>query len=87
MCGIDLSDAVTPDGAAFRTSVAALATDVVRDDLAGVRSYLLHCERSSGLYLFESVLSAGRDLGVQIGGFTIRESERRMPCSPPTAGT
>jgi len=71
VCGIDLSDAVTPDGAAFRTSVAALATDVVRDDLAGVRSFLLHCERSSGLYLFDSVLSAGRDLGLQVGGFTI----------------
>ncbi len=51
--------------------MAALATDVIRDDLAGVRSYLLHCERSSGLYLFDSVLSAGRDLGLQIGGFTI----------------
>src|SRR5690348_6490658 len=52
VCGIDLSEAVTPDGAAFRSSVAALATDVIRDDLAGVRSYLLHCERSSGRYLF-----------------------------------
>jgi heterotetrameric sarcosine oxidase gamma subunit len=70
VCGIDLSEAVTPDGAAFRSSVAALATDVIRDDLAGVRSYLLHCERSSGRYLFDSVLSAGRDFGIQIGGFT-----------------
>ena len=70
VCGIDLSETVTPDGAAFRSSVAALATDVIRDDLAGVRSYLLHCERSSGLYLFDSVLSAGRDFGVEIDGFT-----------------
>jgi heterotetrameric sarcosine oxidase gamma subunit len=70
VCGIDLSDTVTPNGAAFRTSVSALATDVIRDDLAGVRSYLLHCERSSGLYLFDSVLSAGRDLGIQTGSFT-----------------
>jgi len=70
VCGIDLSDAVTPDGAAFRSSVAALATDVIRDDVAGVRSYLLHCERSSGQYLFDALLSAGRDLGVEIDGFT-----------------
>jgi heterotetrameric sarcosine oxidase gamma subunit len=70
VCGIDLSDAVTPNGAAFRTPVATLATDVIRDDLAGVRSYLLHCERSSGLYLFDSVLSVGRDLGLEVGGFT-----------------
>ena len=69
VCGIDLSDAVTPDGAAFRTAVAALATDVVRDDVAGVRSYLLHCERSSGQYLFDALMSAGRDLGIEIDGF------------------
>jgi heterotetrameric sarcosine oxidase gamma subunit len=69
VCGIDLSDAVTPDGAAFRASVAALATDVVRDDVAGVRSYLLHCERSSGQYLFDALMSAGRDLGIEIDGF------------------
>jgi len=70
VCGIDLSDAVTPDGAAFRASVAALATDVIRDDVAGVRSYLVHCERSSGQYLFDALLSAGRDLGIEIDGFT-----------------
>jgi heterotetrameric sarcosine oxidase gamma subunit len=69
VCGVDLSDAVTPDGAAFRTAVAALATDVVRDDVAGVRSYLLHCERSSGQYLFDALMSAGRDLGIEIDGF------------------
>jgi len=69
VCGIDLSDAVTPDGAAFRTAVAALATDVVRDDVAGARSYLLHCERSSGQYLFDALMSAGRDLGIEIDGF------------------
>ena len=59
VCGIDLSDDVTPDGSAFRTAVAALATDVVRDDRDGTPSYLLHCERSSGQYLF----------GIEIGGF------------------
>jgi heterotetrameric sarcosine oxidase gamma subunit len=69
LCGIDLSDRMTPDGAAFRSSVAALATDVIRDDVAGVRSYLLHCERSSGQYLFDALLMAGRDLGIEIDGF------------------
>ena len=71
VCGIDLSEAITPNGAAFRSSVAALATDVIRDDVAGLRSYLLHCERSSGRYLFDSLLSAGRDFGIEIDGFTI----------------
>jgi len=70
VCGIDLSDMVTLDGAAFRSSVAALATDVIRDDVAGARSYLLHCERSSGQYLYDALLSAGRDFGIEIDGFT-----------------
>jgi sarcosine oxidase gamma subunit len=69
ICGIDLSDGIAPDGAAFRTSVAALATDVIRDDLGGTRSYLLHCERSSGQYLFGALLSAGTEFGIEIDGF------------------
>jgi len=66
VCGIDLSDDVVPDGAAFRTSVAALVTDVVRDDTDGVRSYLLHCERSSGQYLATALLDAGFEFGLEI---------------------
>jgi sarcosine oxidase, subunit gamma len=69
VCGIDLSDGITPDGAAFRTSVAALATDVIRDDLGGTPSYLLHCERSSGQYLFGALLRAGAGFGIEIDGF------------------
>jgi len=70
VCGIDVSDGITPDGAAFRTSVAAVATDVIRDDAGGVRSYLLHCERSSGGYLFGELLAAGSEFGIEIDGFT-----------------
>ncbi len=69
VCGIDLSDDVTPDGGAFRTSVAALATDVIRDDVGGTRSYLLHCERSSGQYLFDALLTAGAEFAIEIDGF------------------
>jgi heterotetrameric sarcosine oxidase gamma subunit len=71
VCGIDLSDDITPDGAAFRTSVAALATDIVRDDVSGTRSYLLHCERSSGDYLFRALLRAGADFAIEIDGFRL----------------
>ena len=69
VCGIDLSEGITPDGAAFRTSVAALATDVIRDDLGGTPSYLLHCERSSGQYMFGTLLRAGAEFGIEIDGF------------------
>lgn len=69
VCAIDLADAVTPDGTAFRTSVAKLVTDVVRDDHDGERSYLLHCERSYGQYLFDALLDAGAEFAVAIDGF------------------
>jgi heterotetrameric sarcosine oxidase gamma subunit len=78
LCAIDLSDAVTPDGASFRSSVAKVTTDVVRDDLPGsegtVPSYLLHCERSSGQYLFDALLDAGREFGIQVDGFSLDPS-------------
>jgi len=70
VCGIDTAAAITPDGAAFRTAVAAVATDVIRDDTGGIPSYLLHCERSSGAYLFGELLEAGGEFGIDIDGFT-----------------
>jgi heterotetrameric sarcosine oxidase gamma subunit len=73
VCGVDLSEEVTPDGAAFRSSVANLETDVVRDAQDGVRSYLLHCERSSGQYLFNVLLDAGGEFGIEIEGFVAPE--------------
>lgn len=69
LCGIDLDDSVTPDGAALRTSVARVVTDVIRDDSGGSPSYLLHCERSSGQHLFDALLDAGAEFGVEITGF------------------
>ena len=73
LCGIDLADASTPAGAAFRSSVAKLVTDVVRDDQespAGPAwSYLLHCERSYGQYLFDALLDAGAEFGIGVDGF------------------
>ena len=70
VCGIDTGEDMTPDGTAFRTSMAAVATDVIRDDTGGERSYLLHCERSSGAYLFGALLTAGGEFGIEIDGFT-----------------
>jgi heterotetrameric sarcosine oxidase gamma subunit len=69
VCGIDLSEEVTPDGAAFRSSVAKLVTDVVRDDRDGEWSFLLHCERSSGQYLFDALIDAGDEFGIEVEGF------------------
>ncbi len=71
LCGADLHDDMAPDGAALRSAVAGVATDIVRDDRAGVPSYLLHCERSSGQYLFGALVSAGESLGVGVDGFRL----------------
>jgi heterotetrameric sarcosine oxidase gamma subunit len=75
LCGADLHDDMAPDGAALRSAVAGVATDVVRDDTmidgAAVPSYLLHCERSSGQYLFGALVSAGESLGIGVDGFRL----------------
>lgn len=73
-CGVDLTDEMCPDGAALRSAVAGLATDIARDDRGGIRSYLLHCERSSGQYLFDSLLDAGREFGADVEGFSPPDS-------------
>jgi heterotetrameric sarcosine oxidase gamma subunit len=71
VCGIDLSDDVTPNLTAFRSIVAKLVTDVVRDDRGNAPSYLLHCERSSGQYLFDVLVDAGADHGLDVAGLDV----------------
>lgn len=68
LTSFDLDDRFVPDGAAWRTSVAGVVTDLVRDDAGGSPSYLLHCERSSGRYLVDTVLAAGADVGAVLAG-------------------
>jgi len=74
VCAIDLADHRTPNGTALRTSVAKLTTDLVRDDQEAVPSYLLHCERSYGQYLFEALLDAGAEFGIEADGPLGRQS-------------
>lgn len=71
VCPVDLDDRVTPDGSAFRAPVAKLAAGVIRDDTDGTRSYLLHCERSFGQYLFDALLDAASEFGAAVDGLTI----------------
>jgi heterotetrameric sarcosine oxidase gamma subunit len=71
LCGADLHDDMAPDGAALRSAVAGVATDIIRDDQAAVPSYLLHCERSSGQYLFGALVGAGQELDIGVDGFRL----------------
>lgn len=59
VCALDLSDAMTPDGAAARTLVAGVATELVRDDAAGEPSYLLLMSRSFARSVWERLEAAG----------------------------
>jgi heterotetrameric sarcosine oxidase gamma subunit len=80
LCGINFSDTTTPNDTALRTSIGRLVTEIVRNDLAEpsavatdpgglVRSYLIMCERSAGQYLFDTLLDAGQEFGIDIEGF------------------
>jgi heterotetrameric sarcosine oxidase gamma subunit len=82
VCGIDFSDKATPDNTALRTSVAGLVAEIIRSDLANRRGdttgldtasrcYLVLCERSAGQYLFNTLLDAGQEFGIDIEGFGI----------------
>lgn len=73
VCAIDLSGKATPDGTAFRSSVARLACLVVRDDVDGVRSYLTCSDRSSGQYLFDALADAGTEFSLEQDGYPDKE--------------
>lgn len=82
VCAVNLADRVTPNGAAFRSSLAGVTSDVVRDDVDGERSYLLSCERSSGQYLFDSLLDAGAELGIDTDGFAAADGFPAYDAAP-----
>jgi heterotetrameric sarcosine oxidase gamma subunit len=82
LCAIDFGDRASPDNTALRTSMAGLAVEIVRNDLANryddapgrdarLRSYLVLCERSAGQYLFNIFLDAGQEFGIDVEGFGI----------------
>jgi sarcosine oxidase gamma subunit len=59
LCSIDLGDTMTPNGAAARTLVAGVATEVVRDDADGDPSYLLLMSRSFARHTWDRLVAVG----------------------------
>lgn len=70
LCSLEFADDIVPDGSALRSSVAGVVTDIARNDISGQRSYLLHCERSSGQYLWNTLLDAGNEYRIEPAGFS-----------------
>ena len=64
ICALDLGDDIFPEGAAARTLVAGVATELVRDDQDGVPSYLILPSRSFGRYMHDVILDAGGEFGL-----------------------
>ena len=64
ICTLDLSDGMFPDGAAGRTLVAGVATELVRNDSEGLPSYLIVPSRSFGTYLHGVLIDAGMEFGL-----------------------
>jgi len=68
---VDLDDQVVPTGTVLRTAVAGVTTSIIRDDqgdAGGHRSYLLLADRSYGGYLFDVLLDAGAEQGIEVDG-------------------
>ena len=66
VCGLDWSDAMTPNGAVVSASVAKVTCDIIRNDNKGAPSYLIACDRSFGQYLFDALLDAGAEFGIGV---------------------
>jgi len=71
VCALDLAAAA--DRSAFRSSVAEVVTQVVRDDRGGTPSYLFVCDRSFGRYLADALLDAGGEFGIAMTGLNVED--------------
>ena len=73
---VDLGDRTVPPGASFRSLVADVRATVIREAGAGgdggrERSYLVAADWVDTPYLFDALLGAGADLGIDVDGFRL----------------
>ncbi|NJN44326.1 MAG: aminomethyl transferase family protein [Anaerolineae bacterium] len=64
LCGLDFHDSHLSNLTAKQSSVAKTTQIITRHDYAGIRAYGLIGDRSFGVYLWETAMKAGQDLGV-----------------------
>ncbi len=68
LCGLDLGETSFPDLSARTSSVAKTRQLILRRDRGGIRAYSLIGDRSLAAYLWQTLLQAGKDLGIQPTG-------------------
>ena len=61
VCGLDFADGAFPNGAAWQSSVAKTTQLIIRRDIGKLPGFSLIGGRSSGAYLWEVLIEAGRD--------------------------
>lgn len=71
LCGLDFHPSAFPKGTAKQTSVAKTTQLVVYHDFADAAAYSVIGGRSLAAYLWETILVAGRDLGVRPVGIHV----------------
>ena len=76
LCGLNFSPLAFPNQAIQASSVAKTPQWVVRDDLGEMASFVLLGARSLGVYLWEVIMEAGSDLGIQPMGQNALEAIR-----------
>jgi len=77
LCGLDFHDSQFPNDTAKQSSVAKTTQIIMRRDLGDVPAYALIGGRSLAAYVWQTILEAGQDLGIQsIGQEAIRKLTR-----------
>ena len=61
VCGLDLSDLMTPDGSVARTLVSGVVTELVREDRDGHPAYLLLMSRSFARSVWDHLIDLAED--------------------------
>jgi heterotetrameric sarcosine oxidase gamma subunit len=68
LCGLDFHDSQFPNGTAKQSSLAKTTQLIIRRDLGDVPTYALIGGRSLAAYLWQTILEAGQDWGIQPTG-------------------
>lgn len=68
LCGLDFHDSQFPNGTVKQSSVAKTTQIIIRRDVDDMPAYALIGGRSYGVYLWETIMEAGQNLGIGSAG-------------------